>query len=211
VGPLPSVALAALALIAAATYGGEALPLWALLTVIVHVSGYILITTESFRFFLGTMPLLWIVYFKIISSRRAAGLLPSTAWAAAAVQLAFLVIPILSFPWYESLRSSFDYDNMACFKQDSLDLADVLEAPFAGTDAMANHVAYYTGIRTIGVLPSGITASEADAALRTGHVRTLLAASDLQLTTDLAALPGYEVLAETAICRWGYSVLRLPD
>jgi hypothetical protein len=211
VGPLPSVALAALALVTAVISGGEALPLWALSTVIIYISGYILITTLSFRYFLAILPLLWIAYFKVASSRSAAGLLPSTPWAAAAVQLAFLVIPILSFSWYGSLRSSFDYDNMACFRQDSLALADVLEAPFAGTDAMANHVAYYTDIRTVGVLPSEITPSEAAATLRADHVRTLLAASDLQLTTDLAALPGYEVLAETAICRWGYTVLRLPD
>jgi hypothetical protein len=214
VGPIPSLALGVLLVVVASTWRNgwsDPLPLMGLLTVVLHASGYFLITAESFRFFLATLPILWIVYFKLLSSRRfVESLSPSRAGAALVIQLLLLAIPILSFSWFAPLRSSFDSDDVTCIQQDSLHLAGLLEAPFVGTDAMANHVAYYTGLRTIGVLPTGTVVSEADVLLRSLDVQTILAGSDLALTPGLAAIPGYQVIGESSICSKRYTVLRVP-
>jgi hypothetical protein len=214
VGPLPSLALGVLLVVVASTWRNgwsDPLPLMGLLTVALHVSGYVLITTDSFRFFLATLPILWIVWFRLLSSRRLVeSVSPRRTWLASAIQLLLLAIPILSFSWFEPLRTSFDSDDLTCLEQDSLSLANVLDAPFVGTDAMANHVAYYTRLRTIGVLPTGTVASEAGALLQSLNVQSILAGSDLELTAALAATPGYRVMGELPICGVSYTVLAVP-
>jgi hypothetical protein len=89
-------------------------------------------------------------------------------------------------------------------------LASVLEAPFVGTDNRANFAAYYARLRTIGVLPAESVASVTDAQLRTLNVRSILARSDLDLTHDLVAIPGYQVAGEASICGVSYTVVAVP-
>jgi hypothetical protein len=213
VGPIPSLALGMLLVTAASTASGgtASLPSMALLTVMLYASGYFLITAESFRFFFATLPILWIVYLRLLPNRRVAETVsPHRAWLASLFQLLLLAIPVLSFSWLQPLRASFDSDNMTCVKQDSLELAGLLDAPFAGTDAMANHVAYYTRLRTLGVLPSDTDGSEADALLRSVGARTVLARTGWHITNDLLAIPGYRVVGEAPICGTGYTVLAVP-
>lgn len=99
---------------------------------------------------------------------------------------------------------------MDCIERDALVLTSLVEAPFAGTDAIANHVAYYTRLRTIGVLPAGAAAAEADAQLRSLGGRSVLARTDLEITRGLLQTPGYRLAGEAAICGAGYSVLSVP-
>jgi hypothetical protein len=186
----------------------------AFLTISLHAAGYMLTYAKDFRYYLPTVPILWITAYKLLE-RFVRGM--SARWPVPKASLVsfvramLLVIPILSFSWLNGLAQGLRYEGSHCLQQDSQGIASLLVPPMASTDDLVNRIAYFARVRTLGVLPFVRHPSQADALLRETHVRTFLAPADSDLATALPLLYGYQTVGEARVCGSVFIVLRVPD
>lgn len=214
-GRLPSVVLLVLALGLLMSWQEVEQRLrfsWAALTLIVHTAGYMLGFSE-FRYFLSTLPILWIASYCFLQVSSAWVLIHQAEWGKGTLRLIRLlvcVVPLFSFTWLAPLAEQLQYQANPCLRPDAETAASLLVAPIAGTDAVVNHIAYYTRVRTVGVVPDATPASEADLMLRDAGVRTFLAASHGSLANTLASRYDYVTIGQIQVCDLDFTILSIP-
>jgi 4-amino-4-deoxy-L-arabinose transferase-like glycosyltransferase len=186
----------------------------AFLTISLYAAGYMLTFAKDFRYYLPTVPILWITVYGMLE-RFVRGM--SARWPVpkarlvSFVRVMLLVIPILSFSWLNALAQGLRYEGSYCLQQDSQGIASLLVPPTASADDLVNRIAYFARVRTLGVIPFVTHPSQADVILREMHVRTFLAPADSDLATALPSLYGYQLVGEARVCGSAFIVLRVPD
>jgi hypothetical protein len=216
-GALPPMAILALGLCALAFWTDIERRLrfgWAFLTVVLYAGGYMLNYSLDSRYYLPTIPVLMIAVYILLeyAMHRLLAQWPSmkglgVRWS----RPLLLAAPIVSFAWLGPLMGELHHPGNPCLRQDSQAIAGLLLPPTASTDDLINRIAYFTRVKTLGVVPFATPPSQADALLREMHVRTLLAPPDSDLATALRDLYGYPWVGEARVCGSSYAVLRVPD
>jgi 4-amino-4-deoxy-L-arabinose transferase-like glycosyltransferase len=187
---------------------------WIFLTSLLYVSGYMFTFSTAFRYYFPILPILFIVGYSSLQRMffRAEEKLSQDKrlWLRSFMVILFAV-SILSLGKLDLIKYFLINRNDPCLRDASLVVKDYLEGPIAGTDVRSNYIAYYTQIRTLGVLPPGYTAEEVDVLLHEYGVRTYIVSDELDLKTALVSQYFYSPLLDTQICGDGYTVLRVPD
>lgn len=211
-GPLPPIAMI-FVVIALFSFRTDVrmrhLLAWSLMTVVLYVAGYMLFHNEL-RYFLPILPVAIISLYRILQAgferAQASGALTRARLARSVVfgaaGFSFL------FPQAAGLRYLPPDDH--CVARTVAQFADKLVPPMAGSDRWINIIAYYSGKRTLGVLPPGTSAPDANSEFRRLGVRTYVVGEGLPLGTALLERGGYSVAAETNLCGNRYLVLRTP-
>lgn len=187
---------------------------WTFITVLLYLSGYAGLHTVEPRFALPVLPLLVIGVFGF--SEQIVGRIPSLLTGIRRYQhvlflLVFFLVPILSMPIFGRVRGLLkETPDSGCMRPGAAAIAGYLEPPFAGSDETANYVAYYTGMRTYGVLRASTPASLAASALQDMNVRTYFASADSELASILPTEFEFQSISKVNICGIDYVVLRVP-
>jgi hypothetical protein len=187
---------------------------WALLTVLLYISGYML-NFSHLRFYLAIFPIILIAGYSFAQllfdkARSFAGgtfdaILLNVAYAAA------MVVFIVAFGRFDYVKYYLQTRYDPCIKYDSEAIGDFLESPTAGSDILINHIAYYTKKRTVGVLLPENKPKDADRLLRDAGVRTYVISSKEGLAFELQAQFNYLEVLRTDICGNEYLVLKVPE
>ncbi len=216
IGLLPALGLVGVALLALKAWqdpGRRFLLAWITLTVALYVSGYLFFPT-TFRYHLSVTPLLFVGVYLTLTRLTGEGP-PGTrglrgtvvflngALAVALALVSMARLPVLRF--YLTEPSPY-----TCLETDSLALAGVIEAPFAGTDSRVLHVSFFTRTRLLGWLGPDGGAAEADQELRANSVRSFLVGDGTQLAEGLIRDYGYTVRASVVFCQGPYLILLPP-
>ncbi|MFV2044036.1 MAG: ArnT family glycosyltransferase [Anaerolineales bacterium] len=176
-----------------------------------YAGGYLLTFGEDFRYYFPIIPIVWLAGFAAIMSGFHSALpLAVPMWVYRLIMAIALVFPILAFSWLSRIRFRTQLTADTCLEEAAPRIAEHLEPPIAGTDSSINYLAYYTGMRTLGVIPTSISLSELDTQLRDFEIRTLVAPADSELVENLAAQYGYLSTYRQVICDGTYEVLRIP-
>ncbi len=214
-GPLPLLAWAACALAALIQWNVPRDRLrfgWLFLTIGMYLPGYLLTHALELRFYWTILPLLLTATFMILEALiKPIASFSGGGRAAAALSVGLMVLPAVTFVRWDTLHRDLTTRISPCVRVDSQALAPLLTAPMAGADGQVNYVAYFTRVRTVGVLPPHTTAAEADVQLRSAGVRTFLAWKGSDLVRALTSTFGYALLGSASVCGADYDILRVPE
>lgn len=186
---------------------------WVFLSLMLYASGYLLTFLADFRYYLAALPLLvisgqWSLQ-RVLKRLKARHFIQGETCFRSFTALV-LILSVLSLGQSDRILSLLTEAEPPCAKSLTEAIAPSLIEPIAGMDRRVNHVAYYSNERTLGVLPSRITAEEADHLLRETGVETLVALSETELTSALLGIYNYPVVSEADVCGTHYLVLRVP-
>jgi hypothetical protein len=186
---------------------------WIILTVLLYASGYVFTSISSFRYYYSILPLVLIagyslvqIAFNRIAERAANGRKKVNHLLIGAV----LVMTIFGLGQIDMIGYFLANPHGTCLKEGAEDIKEYLKAPIAGTDISINYIAYYTGIRTLGVIAPEHTAEDADKLLHDFGVDTFIAKSGSYLETGLVNQFNFHIVKSSEICGEGYSILKVP-
>lgn len=211
-GPLPLMALGILAGMALARGHTNELPLrkgWLILSFLLYIAGYMLTHGTEFRFYLTILPLTLIAALAIFEGASKA-VVAVHGRQGRGLAILLLILPSLSLVQWGELRANLSRTADSCIQEGAKAIAPFLKAPIAGSDSQVNYLAYFTRVRTYGVLPPETPPIDADAQLRSVGVQTYLAPSGSSLAEGLISEFGYPYVGSASICGADYDILRVP-
>jgi hypothetical protein len=216
-GPWGPLALAATAAVGLAQWRNRHRRLTSLLllgTLILNLSGYLIMGFSEPRFYLGVLPLLWIALFdhipkvadRALAFAGARSRLSGTVLAAGA-----FLLPFMTFGRLSSMQYLLEEQHDACIREDAASLATVLAAPFAGTEPLVSHIAYYTRRQTYGALPATTDPLRLAEEVHDQGIRMVILHVDEPLADALIDSHRFTLVTTATICGDHFAVLRSPS
>jgi len=214
-GPVLPLGMVGLALAVIAAWSRGPLPRAVIalpLAMLVYPLGYVAVHGVEPRYYLPVILIAAIAAFLgidwllqgILHSGR-----PARRWPVLlAVTLAAL-LPALDVIQMDKVSVELTRPYGQCLRTSAAALAPHLAPPWIGSFKATSFLAYFTSTRTLGVLPEGTAAAEADRTLRQLGVRTYVVGAESQLAESLIEAFEYRQAARVDICGEEKSVLYL--
>jgi hypothetical protein len=176
-----------------------------------NLVGYLLMGFSEPRFYVGTIPLLWIallILAEALTTRLRAFAGGKVRVAVAVLGAGVYLLPLATSGRLSSLQYLLEDRPNPCLQMDSMTLAPLLDAPFAGADPNVSYIAYYSGRQTFGALSASTPSSQVDEDLREQGIRSFLVPLDEPLVGDLLGSFGFTLGATVQVCSTDYALLR---
>jgi 4-amino-4-deoxy-L-arabinose transferase-like glycosyltransferase len=186
---------------------------WAILTILLYASGYMITFASQVRYYFAILPLLIMagIFFLQRILDAAKGMISDSKTPVFNVFAGTVfVICFMSLGYLDQVKYLLTHEHDPCLRMGSEAIAAYLEEPMAGTDWQIYNIGYYTRTRTLGVIQPSLTMGEVNELLKKNDARTFVISKGFNIASELVESAGYTIRTEAQVCEKDYLVLRVP-